>query len=211
MGVSYPEKFRIDLNADPFPWFLLAVLFGARITESIAVKTFYLFKIEGLLSPLAIIAKGWQGLVGVLDAGGYTRYDFKTATKLIEMSENVVSLGTLGEIHRNAADSEALISDLKALAKGIGDVTVGIFLREMVGIWDKARPYPSDLVRKTSVMLKIDPLSLSRELGVSYGMMESFLVRVGRRCFRSGCEKCLFPDLCKEYIESSGKKSVKGR
>lgn len=200
IGISYPGKFKIDLVADPFPWFLLSVLFGARINESIAVKTFFLFRTEGLLDPEAVVARGWDGLVGVLDAGGYTRYDFKTATKLIEMSRNIMSAGSLNRIHHMAKDQRDLVATLKGLARGIGDVTVGIFLREMVGVWEKARPHPSEMVEDCARMLKVNLKTKYREIGVTYGLFESFLVTVGRRCFRSGCRDCLFPEECREYL-----------
>ena len=203
IGISYPERFHMDLRKDPFPWFLLSVLFGARIPESIAVRTFFLFKTDKLLSPESIIKRGWEGLVTILDSGGYTRYDFKTATKLLEMSNNIIAQGSLKAIHERSAPEE-LPENLKALAKGIGDVTVGIFIREMVGIWEKARPFPSILVRASADMLEIEPLSFAKELGVTYGLMESFLLSVGRKCFRSGCEKCIFPDQCRKYLAENG-------
>jgi hypothetical protein len=52
----------------------------------------------------------------------------------------------LAHLHAAATDPKDLEQRLKSLAKGIGDVTVNIFLREMRGIWDKADPLPSDLV-----------------------------------------------------------------
>ncbi len=50
-SVSYAKKFNIALDKDPFPWFLLSVLFGARISEKIACNTFAIFKSKRLLSP----------------------------------------------------------------------------------------------------------------------------------------------------------------
>ncbi len=202
IGISYPEKFHMNLMEEPFPWFLLSLLFGARIPESIAVRTFYMFKSEGLLTPESLIKRGWESLVVLLDSGGYTRYDFKTATKLIEASKNIISVGSLNKIHESSSEVD-LPNNLRSLAKGIGDVTIGIFLREMIGIWNKAKPLPTPLVRATASMLAIDPVLLASALGVRYGLMESFLVNVGRRCFRSSCRKCIFPDQCQEYLKES--------
>ena len=202
IGISYPARFRLDLIKDPFPWFLLSVLFGARIPETIAVRTFYMLRRDGLLSPESIIGRGWEGLVSLLDSGGYTRYDFKTATKLLELSNSIISQGSLNSINQKS-NSYVLAGNLKSLAKGIGDVTVGIFLREMVGIWEKATPLPSPLVKAAARMLGIDPLSLAKEIGVSYGMMESFLVNVGKKCFRSNCKKCIFPEECEKFLKDN--------
>lgn len=198
-ATSYPQRFKMNLREDSFPWFLLSVLFGARITESIAVRTFFLFKTENLTSPEAIIEAGFDELVGVLDSGGYTRYDFRTATKLIEMSQSIIDQGGLVKIHNDAVDFDDLVNRLKTLAKGIGDVTVGIFLREMVGVWVKAKPYPSGLVVQASNFLKIDPYTFYKEIGVSYGELESFLVKVGKKCVRSRSGKT--SAFCKELMQ----------
>jgi hypothetical protein len=51
----------------------------------------------------------------------------------------------LNRLHRMASDSADLENRIRSLAKGIGQVTASIFLREMRGIWKKADPLPADL------------------------------------------------------------------
>jgi hypothetical protein len=46
-------------------------------------------------------------------------------------------------LHCLAADGPDLEQRIKRLGKGVGDVTVNIFLREMRSIWPKAQPLPS--------------------------------------------------------------------
>ena len=90
---QYPGRFSTDLGIDLsqgrsreiFKWFLASVLFGARISESIVKKTFREFASRAIVSPKVILDTGWDGLVEVLDQGGYVRYDFKTATKLLDL------------------------------------------------------------------------------------------------------------------------------
>lgn len=148
----YSVELGIDLRSgkpgEIFKWFLASVLFGARISEAIAIKTYKEFEQQGLLSPKALLDAGWDGLVAVLDHGGYVRYDFKTATKLLDMSKALLDQyqGDLNILHAAALGPEDLELRLKSLAKGIGDVTVNIFLREMRGIWEKAEPLPLDPV-----------------------------------------------------------------
>jgi len=88
--------------------------------------------------------------VNLLDEGGYTRYDNKTADKLLLVMGNLNSRygGSLNRLHREASDSADLEKRLKELGKGIGDVTVSIFLRELRGTWSKADPKPTPLVIK---------------------------------------------------------------
>jgi endonuclease III len=146
-------------SAEIFKWFLASVLFGARISETIAVRTYREFEKEGLLDPERIVARGWDGLVAVLDAGGYVRYDFKTATKLLDVCRALVKNygGDLNALHAAATGTADLQERLRALGKGIGEVTVNIFLRELRGVWSKAEPVPSDLVLKGAKDLGLIP------------------------------------------------------
>jgi len=148
----FSAELGIDLSSgrsrEIFKWFLASILFGARISETIVEKTFREFACRDVISPKAILATGWDGLVAILDHGGYVRYDFKTATKLLDMCKTLTEnyQAELAKLHSAAADPQDLERRLKSLARGIGDVTVNIFLREMRGIWKKADSLPSDLV-----------------------------------------------------------------
>ncbi len=150
-GQRYSEILGIDLSAgkdeEIFKWFLASLLFGAPITESSVIKTYKCFEKKGVLTPKRILKTEWKGLVEILDDGSYTRYDFKTADKLLEVMENLIEKygGSLNQIHSEASDARDLENRLKDLGKGIGDVTASIFLREMRDIWEKADPPPTSL------------------------------------------------------------------
>ena len=158
-GGRYASELGIDLGApDPgerFQWFLAAALYGARISESLACRTWHEFAARGVLTPERILATGWDGLVAILDAGGYVRYDYKTATKLLEACDALMRdyRGNLDVLHDAAADPRDLENRLKALGKGIGDTTVGIFLRELRGIWSRAAPPLSPLALAAATAL----------------------------------------------------------
>jgi 3-methyladenine DNA glycosylase/8-oxoguanine DNA glycosylase len=151
-GGRFSRELGIDLDArrpgDVFRWFLASVLFGARISETIVKHTFQVFEQAGVTTPEAIERTGWDGLVELLDRGGYVRYDFKTATKLLDLCRTLRERYQcdLDRLHAEASDPRDLEERLTALAKGIGRVTANIFLREMRGTWKKARPLPTDLV-----------------------------------------------------------------
>ena len=150
-GGRYAGTLGIDLAAadggERFKWFLAAVLYGTRISESLATRTWREFAVRDVLAPGRIVATGWDGLVGILDAGGYVRYDYKSATKLLDVCAALMRDygGSLDALHDAAADPRDLERRIKALGKGIGDTTVGIFLRELRGIWAKAEPPLSPL------------------------------------------------------------------
>ncbi len=157
-GRLYSEELGIDLSLgskEIFKWYLASVLFGAPISENVAKKTFLLFNKSKVNTPGAILKTGWRGLVGILDNGGYARYDFKTADKLLAMAKslNESYSGDLNVLHKGAK-SEADLESKLMLAKGIGSTTIEIFLREMQGIW-KVNPGHTPLARQTAKNLGI--------------------------------------------------------
>ena len=150
MGGRYATELGIALTTgrdeETAKWLLAALLFGARISTALAVRTYQVFEDAGVLAPERIVQTGWDGLVRLLDAGGYVRYDFRTATKLLTVFGNMRErYGALGALHRAAVDACDLETRLMALGKGIGPVTVNIFLRELRGVWEKADPPLSPL------------------------------------------------------------------
>jgi len=120
----------------------------ARISEAIAARTSREFERQKALTPQAIQGTGWDGLVQILDAGGYVRYDFSTATKLLEVTTDLLRhcAGKLSNVRAAADGPRDLERRLQKIGKGVGPVTANIFLRELRGIWAKAEPMPSDLV-----------------------------------------------------------------
>jgi hypothetical protein len=152
MGQRYSEVLGISIDKSDdreiFKWFLAAALFGAPIMEASVMKTYRCFEKHGVLTPTKIVEAGWDKLVKILDEGSYTRYDYKTADKLLLVTGNLIAKydGSLNKLHRKAADSADLEKRLKDLGKGIGDVTVSIFLRELRNLWSKADPKPTPLV-----------------------------------------------------------------
>ncbi|MFB0558174.1 MAG: hypothetical protein ACETVY_03555, partial [Candidatus Bathyarchaeia archaeon] len=133
---------------DRFKWFLASILFAKRISAEIAKRTYREFEKEGLTTPEEILDAGWDRLVKVLDSGGYVRYDYSTASNLLEIMERLIKdYGDLEQVHRQSKDSEDLERCLKDF-KGIGPVGVNIFLRELRGIWEKAQPESSRIAMK---------------------------------------------------------------
>ncbi len=74
-----------------YQWLLAALLFGAPISHTVAARTWLEFARSDALTPQRIIGIGWKGLVDRLARSGYTRYDYKTATKLLEVSERLAA------------------------------------------------------------------------------------------------------------------------
>jgi endonuclease III len=219
IGGRFSSALGIHLSSgnprEIFKWFLAAILFGARISEAIVIRTYREFEGEGVLSAGGVLDKGWDGLVEVLDRGGYARYDFKTATKLLDICSAVMKRyqGDLNILHSGARDPRDLEERLKALGKGIGDTTVNIFLREMRGIWGKADPPPSDLVVMAAKNLRLIPSDLPdrkeilgrlKKKWTCEGMkmndfpdFEAALLRLAKNfCRRTACGRCPLQEDC---------------
>jgi endonuclease III-like uncharacterized protein len=134
-GEPFSSSLGINLQGgeeeEIFRWFLASVLFGKRISFRIAIKTYKQFKSCDVLTPKAIADTGWDGLVKILDDGGYVRYDFSTASKLLDLVKQLrQNYGTLTELHKKAVNPKDLENRLMQF-KGIGPVTMNIFLREL--------------------------------------------------------------------------------
>ncbi len=112
-------------------WFLACLLFGKPIQQEVAKRTYFEFQKANLLSCDKILAAGWDKLVKVLDEGHYVRYDFSTATKLLEVCKKIKKeYGSLEKLLKQAKSENDLKKRLLAL-KGVGPVTVKIFLRDI--------------------------------------------------------------------------------
>jgi len=132
----------LDLNSkdDRFGWFVAAVLLTGGESSQIAKDTYRVLRSEGLVTPDAIIEAGWDRLVEVLDAGGYVVYDFATASKILDIASKIKErYGSLEDLYSQAKNERDLVKRLQEF-KGVGPTTVNTFLRELKGIWEKAKP-----------------------------------------------------------------------
>ena len=194
---TYSEELGINLSRENweeiFKWFLASILFGKRISEGIAKKTYRGFEKNNLLTPERILEAGWDKLVEVLDAGGYVRYDFSTATKLLEIMKGLKRRGDLKKLYEEAKNNEDLEEKLKEF-KGVGDVTVNIFLRELRAL-HKVDPNVSKFVKLAAKNLGITVEQ--PEKSKEFIKLEAALLRLGKNyCGKRKCKGCLMKEYC---------------
>jgi endonuclease III len=191
----YTEDLGIDLTepAGRFKWFLASILFGARISEKIAANTYKAFERYGIDSMEKIIAAGWDELVKVLDEGGYVRYDFSTATKLLDIVQMLKDkYGSLENLYSLSSDTKDLVRRLQEF-KGIGAVTAQIFLRELRGVWQISLE-GSSKAKSVAENLDINPHEFE---GEQLSRVETALVKLSiKYCRRKRCEECPVKDFC---------------
>lgn len=231
IGGRFSRQLGIDLSSSDsgqiFRWFLAAKLFAARISTGIAIQTYLEFERMGVTSPQKVLESEWDGLVKLLDNGGYVRYDFSTATKLLAIAGDLLRLyqGDLNLLHREARDEKDLESRLKGLGKGIGNVMVNIFLRELREVWSKARPVLSEQVVLAAERLGIIEPAIQRsgkevlealmatwqthcrkvELHgrVDFCDFEASLLRLGKDfCRKSKCGICPMKARCRYFCST---------
>ncbi|MBE0513226.1 hypothetical protein IBX38_09265 [Candidatus Bathyarchaeota archaeon] len=216
-GRKYSDILGIDLktrdDGEVFKWFLASVLFGAPINETSVMRTYKCFESHEVLAPEKILETGWDGLVKILDEGGYARYDFKTSDKLLEVMGNLLAKyeGSLSLIHERASDSYDLEKRLRDLGKGVGDVTVSIFLRELRDLWKKADSKPTSLVilaaKNLGIVREESPEKALGELkefwrkngvaGKTFVNFETALLRLGKNlCRKKKCGECVLERCC---------------
>lgn len=198
-GKLFSEELGINLKSkkekEIFKWFIASVLFGARINETIAKNTYKALVRHNLNSPERILKVGWHFLVKhVMGEGGYVRYDGITSQYLLDICKKLVKdyKGKVSNIHKIAKDSKDLEERLLEF-RGIGPVTVNIFLRELRGIWKKANPELGHLAKLAVKNLGIKDVGDKR--------IEAALTRIGKDyCRRKRCKVCPVRKYCKQVL-----------
>ncbi|NIA23725.1 MAG: hypothetical protein GWP03_06185 [Proteobacteria bacterium] len=206
VGGLYREELGIFLidRGDYFKWFLASVLFGARIPENCAKRAYLGLREEGITNHEAILKTDYDEIVGILDQNAYARYDFKTADKMKEMATNIMEDydGDILNLITGSDSYEELSNRLKALAKGIGDITVNIYLREFRGVVPNADPPISELALIAAKNLKIAGRlrTLRVKNPVLLARIEAICVRLAKYyCKKEKCSICPARDICHYY------------
>jgi endonuclease III len=178
----YSEELGLDLASgrerDLFLWFIASQLFGQRISEEIAARTFRAFVAHGLTSPQKILDAGWDYLVNpVMREGGYVRYDESKSRKILRACRKLLDQydGKVSRLHEVAADARDLEARLDEFY-GVGPVTIEIFLRELRPFWKKADPETPPALRKLARKFGVDLEAYDRgSLGLA--RVEAGLIR----------------------------------
>lgn len=207
-GKSYSEELGIDLkkgnSKEVFKWFLASVLFGARISETIAQNTYKTFEKYHLLTPQKILKKDIHFLINpIMREGGYVRYDGVTSRKILGICQKLMKdyEGDPNQIHQKAKDQKDLEERLCQF-KGIGPTTANIFLRELRGVWRKADPKFSPFVKLSATNLGIKNIRAywqkNKIKGYSFVNFEAALLRLGKNfCQKNKCKNCPIGRYCK--------------
>jgi hypothetical protein len=196
-GKLYSHELGIDPEKEPFKWFLASILFGARISTTIAKNTYKAYEEAGLTTPHKIVQIDWLQLIEVHGRGGYVRYDGITAEYVHGIAEKLLRdyNGDIKKLDESSKSCEELEQRLLEF-RGIGPVTAKIFLRELRGIWKNADPEPTSieiLAAKALGIIETEKNALEKLKtfwsknkieGYDFRNFEAALVRIGLKLRR---------------------------
>jgi hypothetical protein len=146
----YPQTFgedlgirRLDRPAPLFHLLVMSLLMSARIRWRVAFNAARALLAAGWTTPSRMVEAGWNQRTRTLNAAGYARYDGRTSTMLGATAQVLIDQygGDLRRL-REAAHREPLCErELLEEFKGIGDVGVDIFFREVQVAWPEVYPF----------------------------------------------------------------------
>ncbi|MEJ2032253.1 MAG: hypothetical protein P8Y63_04285 [Deltaproteobacteria bacterium] len=171
-GLTFADELKIRIESNtPSPLFRLlcaSLLFSTRISAKIATAAARALAEQGWTTPEKMAAATWAERTRVLNRSGYARYDESTSRMLGETAELLLDRygGDLRRLRDAAQRDPARERQLLMEFKGIGNVGVDIFFREVQGVWEELYPFAD---RKA--LLGAEQLGLPGDAGELAGLI----------------------------------------
>lgn len=191
-GRTYADELGIELARNTpsvlFRWLTASILLSARIGADLAMRAAKALAKTGWTTADKMAAATWEERVRVLNASGYARYDESTSRMLGDTSGLLLEKyqGDLRRLRAAAERDPAAERRLLKECKGLGDVGVDIFFREMQLAWDELYPFAG---RRD--------LEVARKLGLP-GAPEQLAELVARQDFVILCAALVRAGLARE-------------
>ena len=127
-----PADLGLDLSSGApdqlYGWLLASLLFGKRIQQEIAARTWRILVDSGLTSPEKFADVSRDQLMRLLTEGGYVHYRWKEDDELHAVMAGLLKeYGSVEDMVKGADSPEELRRRLEQFP-GIGPVTANIFL-----------------------------------------------------------------------------------
>lgn len=186
-GRTFADEVGIDVRKEtPTELFRLlcaSALMSARISAAIATDAARNLARRGWRSPKKLAQSTWEQRVAALNDAGYTRYQERTATMLGDMTEHLLERwgGDLRKLRQEAERDPKRERKLLKEFKGMGDVGVDIFFREVQVAWDELFPFADRRALNAAERLNLgkDPKALVKLAGEQrFAELVAALVRV---------------------------------
>ncbi|MGK7396648.1 MAG: hypothetical protein ACNS62_18870 [Candidatus Cyclobacteriaceae bacterium M3_2C_046] len=212
-------------------WFCGANLFSARISSDISVIATKNLKKQGWTTAKNMMDSTWNQRVKTLNDANYTRYQERTSNFLGEVSRklNDTYQGDLRKLREAANRDPFEIRKLLKEFKGVGDVGVDIFYREVQTTWNELYPfadkkalksthkaglYPeakrlSDLTKSKKDFLKLVPGLVRMDLNNDYKLEKVISGQENKQDLSSRSKQELYEKARQQNISGRSKMSKK--
>lgn len=187
-GRTYSAELGIKLESGTpsplFRWLCASLLFSARIGGEIAAEAARAMAKRGWTTARRLADSTWEQRARTLNQAGYARYDERTATMLGQTAELLLERYG-GDLRRLRETAEREPQQERALLKefkGLGDVGVDIFFREVQAVWRELFPFADRRSLQAARKLKLgkDAHALAQLVSRrDFPKLVAALVRVG--------------------------------
>lgn len=160
---EFGVTFCSELNISPegmtpghlFKTLVFSLLASARISHNAAMRATRGLFDAGWTTAKKMAAATWEERVKVLNTHGYARYDESTSRYLGYTCDLMIEKygGDLNRLREAAGRDPERERKLLLEFKGIGNVGVNIFFREVQLSWDELYPFADDLALKAAAAL----------------------------------------------------------
>jgi endonuclease III len=146
-GRTYAAELNIALGKGTpsvtFRWLCASILLSARISSELALRAVRALGEQGWTTAEKMAAATWAQRTRTLNQAGYARYDESTARMLSDTAEMLLDRygGDLRKLRAEAERDPGRERKLLMQCKGLGDVGVSIFFREVQVVWDELYPF----------------------------------------------------------------------
>jgi hypothetical protein len=149
-GRTYAAELGIHLaKGTPlvlFRWLCASILLGARIGANQAMQAARALADQGWTTAQKMAGSTWEQRTRTLNWAGYARYDESTSRMLGDTAGMLLERygGDLRRLRKAAGREPAREHELLKQCKGLGDVGVSIFCREVQLAWDELYPFADE-------------------------------------------------------------------
>jgi endonuclease III len=155
-GTTFCEELGIRIaDGTPsalFRWLVACLLFSAPIGHEQAMRAARALSKAGYRTSRKMAEATWEERVKVLNSHGYARYDERTSRMLQDAADLIEDeyKGDLRRLREAAGHDPAEERRRLKAVKGVGDVGVDIFFREVQETWDELYPFADKLALKAA-------------------------------------------------------------
>lgn len=186
-GKTFCEELKIPVEKNTpsalFQLLCFSLMSSTRIGWQLALSAVRAVLDAGWKTPKAMARTTWRQRTNLLNRSGYARYDESTSRMLGDTSEILLDEygGDLRKLRERAERDPAAERRLLKEFKGVGDVGVDIFFREVQAAWDEVFPFTDKRALKAAGRLKLgrDAEALARHVSrKDYTRFIAGLVRI---------------------------------